>query len=188
MDFDLTGKLLISTPAMGDTRFHRSVLYLCAHTSEGAFGLAVNRPIPGLTFTEVMDQLNIPVTGPLPQRPVLAGGPVEAVRGFVLFRGAEAPDAPDCSALADGLSLSTSPAILAAIARGDAPAAWFLALGYAGWGPGQLEDEIAQNAWLTCETDDALLFSPETGSALWNKALQSMGVDPLSLSAMSGRA
>lgn len=188
MRFDLTGSLLISTPAMGDPRFSRSVIYLCAHSEEGAFGLVLNRLIPGLTLADVLDQLNIPVTGPLPHRPILAGGPVESVRGFVLYRTDGGPDLPDCTRLGNGLALSASPAILASIASGAGPAEWFLALGYAGWGPGQLEDEIAQYGWLTCEADDSLLFTADPGVDLWHKALHSMGIDPLSLSSVSGRA
>jgi len=193
MTFDLTGKLLISTPAMGDPRFRHSVIYLCAHSAEGAFGLVINRPVPDLTLAAVLDQLNIPVTDALAERPILAGGPVEAARGFVLFRGSggadgEGPAGQADGVLPDGLSLSASPAILAAIARGEGPSDWFLALGYAGWGAGQLEAEIAQNAWLTGEANGALLFSTAPGEHLWKKALLSMGIDPLSLSAVAGHA
>jgi len=197
MTFDLTGKLLISTPAMGDPRFKHSVIYLCAHSVEGAFGLVINRPVPELSLASVLDQLNIPVSDTLPARPILAGGPVEAARGFVLFRctgtgsggaGGEGLAGQAEAALPGGLSLSASPEILAAIARGEGPSDWFLALGYAGWGPGQLESEIAQNAWLTGDADGALLFSTTPGEHLWKKALLSMGIDPLGLSAVAGHA
>lgn len=185
--FDLTGKLLISTPAMGDPRFSHGVIYLCAHSAEGAFGLVVNRPVAGLGLTSVLQQLDIPLAGPVPDKPVLAGGPVETERGFVLFRDGGI-DAPDSEMLPDGLSLTSSPAILAAIARGEGPSDWFLALGYAGWGAGQLESEIARNGWLTCEANDALIFAKEPGAQVWHAALRSMGIDPLSLSAVAGRA
>lgn len=185
--FDLTGKLLISTPAMADPRFSHGVIYLCIHSADGAFGLVLNRPIAGLALASVLEQLEIPLTGPVPDKPVLSGGPVESERGFVLFRAGDSA-APDSEMLADGLSLTSSPAILAAIARGEGPSDWFLALGYAGWGPGQLEDEIAQNGWLTCDADAALIFADEPGVPVWHAALRSMGIDPSSLSAFAGRA
>lgn len=185
--FDLTGMLLISTPAMGDPRFSHGVVYLCAHSPEGAFGLVLNRPIAGLEMASVLQQLDIPVTGAVAGKPVLAGGPVETERGFVLFRSGDT-DVPDSERLADGLSLTSSPAILAAIARGEGPSDWFLALGYAGWGPGQLEAEIARNGWLTCDADDALIFADAPGVSVWHAALMSMGIDPSNLSAVAGRA
>ena len=198
MTFDLTGKLLIATPAMGDPRFARSVIYLCAHGSEGAFGLVINRAVPGLHLRDVLAQIDIKPDELLPEgiaaAPVRAGGPVEPARGFVLHRtdpGMRPLDAP-MQPLPDGLMLSASTEILAAIAAGEGPKHWFLALGYSGWGPGQLEAEIGQNAWLTAdcpeESQDALLFVREQGEAQWQGALHSIGVDPLSLSAVSGRA
>jgi len=185
--FNLTGKLLISTPAMGDPRFSHGVIYLCAHAPEGAFGLVLNRPIAGLALASVLHQLDIPCTARLQDKPVLAGGPVETERGFVLFR-ADDSTVPDSETLADGLSLTSSPAILADIARGEGPSDWLLALGYAGWGPGQLEAEIARNGWLTCDADDALIFADVRGVQVWNSALRSMGIDPLNLSAVAGHA
>lgn len=185
--FNLTGKLLISTPAMGDPRFSYSVVYLCTHAPEGAFGLVLNRPVAGLRLASVLEQLGIGCTAPLPEKPVLAGGPVEPERGFVLFRDDEG-DTPDSEALAGGLSLTASPALLAAIARGEGPSDWLLALGYAGWGPGQLEAEIAQNGWLTCDAEDALIFAAAPGVQVWLAALRAMGIDPPGLSAVAGHA
>lgn len=198
MTFDLTGKLLIATPAMGDPRFDRAVIYLCAHDPDGAFGLVINRPIPGLHLRDILSQIDIALpegaAAGAGDAPVRAGGPVEPARGFVLHRNDAAMrplDAP-MQPLPGGLMLSASTEVLSAIAAGEGPAQWFLALGYAGWGPGQLEAEIAQNAWLTadCATDgaDELLFAVGQGEELWQAALQSIGVDPLSLSAVSGRA
>ena len=193
MTFDLTGKLLISTPAMGDPRFAHSVIYLCAHSGDGAFGLIINRSVRDLQLADVLDQLGISASGNVPAAPVLLGGPVEAARGFVLYRSncpeePEGPDDPSRQPLADGLELTVSPKILAEIARGEGPSDWLLALGYSGWGPGQLETEIARNAWLTCDATNALIFDPERGEALWRKALHSMGVNPRSLSAVAGNA
>lgn len=187
MTFDLTGKLLISTPAMGDPRFSRSVVYLCAHGPDGAFGLVVNRPVPRLKLADVLGQLKIEPVADLPGRAVLAGGPVEGARGFVLHSDDVAPGTGG-QALPGGLALTASTEILTAIARGEAPRHWFLALGYAGWGPGQLEGEIGQNAWLTCDARPDLVFAERPGEGQWRDALKSIGVDPLSLSAVAGRA
>jgi len=187
MDFDLTGKLLISTPAMGDPRFEHSVIFLCAHTSEGAFGLVINRPVPRLKLTDVMQQIGISGTVSIGEYPILSGGPVETQRGFVLHGGGIVDD-PMGQELPGGLLLSASTDILKAISNGQGPADWLLALGYSGWGPGQLEAEITQNAWLTCAAPRTLIFDPKPGEHQWREALKSMGVDPVSLSAVAGRA
>ncbi|MFN3954602.1 MAG: YqgE/AlgH family protein [Pararhodobacter sp.] len=194
MTFDLTGKLLIATPAMGDPRFAHSVIYLCAHGPEGAFGLVTNRLIPGLHLRDILSQIDIAPGAAMAQScaasPVRAGGPVEPARGFVLHRDggpASVVDAPG-QPLPGGLMLSASTEVLVAIAAGEGPREWFLALGYAGWGAGQLEAEIAQNAWLTADCPEGLLFGAEHGEAQWQAALHSIGVDPLSLSAVAGRA
>jgi putative transcriptional regulator len=187
MPLDLTGCLLISTPAIGDPRFSRSVIYLCAHSDEGTFGLVVNRPIPMLRLGQVLADLSLAPEGAVPDAPVLGGGPVETQRGFVLHRD-DWSDHPAESPLPGGLALTASAEILAAIARGQGPSEWLLALGYAGWGPGQLARELGQNAWLTCPADPELVFAAERGDALWVRALRRMGVEPLSLSATAGRA
>lgn len=187
MTFDLTGKLLISTPAMADPRFEHSVIYLCAYSNEGAFGLVLNRPAPRLKMADVMEQLGIEGAAPIGNHHVLIGGPVETQRGFVLHAGGIISD-PDGQDLPDGLVLSASTDILKVINKGEGPANWLLALGYSGWGPGQLEHEIAQNAWLTCAAPHSLIFDPDPGEHQWRDALKSMGVDPLSLSAIAGRA
>lgn len=187
MGFDLTGKLLISTPAMGDPRFSHSVIYLCAHSHEGAFGLILNRPMQGLTIADVMEQIGFDGPAVGGATPVLSGGPVETQRGFVLH-GGDATEDPSGQILPGGLVLSASVDILKAIGRGEGPQTWLLALGYAGWGPGQLEAELAQNAWLTCATPPDLVFDPSPGAHQWTDALRSMGVDPRSLSSVAGRA
>jgi putative transcriptional regulator len=187
MDFDLTGKMLISTPAMGDPRFERSLIYLCAHSTEGAFGLVVNRPVPNLRVREVLDQLSIDAAGLIEDRPVLLGGPVEPARGFVLHR-ADIEDAGPSQPLPGGLAMSASTEVLMAIGEGRGPSAWVLALGYAGWGGGQLEGELAQNAWLTCDGQEDLIFVDQPGEEQWHAALRSIGVDSRTLSAVSGRA
>lgn len=190
MTLNLTGSLLIATPGMGDPRFVRAVIYLCSHGDEGAFGLMLNRPIPGLLMGKVLEQVGIPKTeAPSPgllARPVLSGGPVESQRGFVLHDGPATLS--DGQSLPGGLVLSASLDILRLIARGEGPSNWLLALGYAGWGAGQLEAEIAQNAWLTASPSMALVFEPAPGEGQWQGALRSMGIDPISLSAVAGRA
>jgi putative transcriptional regulator len=187
MTLNLTGQLLLSTPAIGDPRFARSVIYLCEHSADGAFGLVVNRPVPFLRLRAVLDQLGIATAAGVPDVPVMGGGPVETQRGFVLHRD-DWPDQPADRPLPGGLALSSSTEILAAIARGQGPSDWLLALGYAGWGPGQLEAELIQNAWLTRPADAALIFNPERGEGQWLRALREMGIDPVGLSATAGRA
>lgn len=184
---NLTGSLLISTPAIGDPRFARAVIYLCAHSDDNAFGLVLNRPIPMLRLAMVLDQIGIPTGPQTPDAPVLGGGPVETQRGFVLHDD-DGAAGPGQTALPDGLALTASSDILTAIAQGTGPARWLLALGYAGWGPGQLEGELAQNVWLTCPADPALIFDRERGDAMWSRALRGMGVNPAVLSAQVGRA
>lgn len=189
MEFDLTGKLLISTPAMGDPRFAHSVILLCAHSSSGAFGLVLNRPIPHLRLAEVMKQLDIELKedSALADRPVMAGGPVETARGFVLHSD-DVPGGEGSQPLDGGRVLTASTDILAGIARGAVPRRWLLALGYSGWGSGQLEQEIAENAWLTCAAHDDLIFAGTPAETQWKGALESIGIDPLRLSAVAGRA
>ena len=186
MSFDLTGQMLIATPAVGDPRFERSVIYICIHSAEGAFGLIVNRALPAPDLAEVLAQLRLTPQVPLPPVPVRAGGPVDTAQGFVLHT----PDVRIAGAtqdLAAGVALTASTEILAAVARGAGPARWFLALGYAGWGPGQLESEIARNAWLTAPAPLDLVFAPP-GPDLWRAALATIGVDARGLSGVSGTA
>ena len=188
MGFDLTGKMLISTPAMGDPRFERSVVFLCAYGPDGAFGLVLNRPLRQLSMAEVLEQIGIEPGGSLSgAEKVLAGGPVESQRGFVLHDGGGDLD-PSGTEIPGGLTLSASTDVLKAIRAGTGPAHWLLALGYAGWGPGQLEQEIAQNAWLTGSAPHDLVFNANPGEHQWSAALRSMGIDPLSLSSVAGRA
>jgi putative transcriptional regulator len=186
MSFDLTGQMLIATPAVGDPRFERSVIYICVHSPEGAFGLIVNRALPAPDLAEVLAQLRLTPQVQLPPTPVRAGGPVNTAQGFVLH----SPDVRVVDAtqdLAEGVSLTASTEILAAVVRGAGPARWFLALGYSGWGPGQLETEIARNAWLTAPAPPDLLFA-QPGPYQWRAALALIGVDPRGLSGVSGTA
>lgn len=184
---NLSGKLLIAMPGMGDPRFEHSVVFMCAHSDEGAMGLIVNKPAPELTFGQLLKQLNIP----LPDDPASAirvhfGGPVEHVRGFVLHSADYSGDGTTLQ-VDDRFGMTATLDILQAIARGDGPKSSMLALGYAGWGPGQLEAEILANGWLTCDSSPDLVFSPSDDTK-WTRALGSLGVDPVLLSAKAGRA
>jgi putative transcriptional regulator len=183
---DLTGKLLVAMPGMGDPRFSHAVVYVCAHGPEGAMGLIVNRPAPDLRLSDVLDQL---IEGSLPDGVRLGvhlGGPVETGRGFVLHSD-EYRSAMQTLQVADGIAMTATLDILEDIAAGTGPARAQLMLGYAGWGPDQLEAEIAHNGWLTCDAELELIFDlPD--SRKWGAALNSIGIDPLGLSASAGRA
>lgn len=184
---NLSGKLLIAMPGMGDPRFERSVVFVCAHSDDGAMGLIVNKPSPDLTFGQLLKQLDIPAPDdPARQIRVHFGGPVESVRGFVLH-SADYGGAGATLHIDEQFGMTATLDILQAIARGDGPASSLLALGYAGWGPGQLEDEILRNGWLTCDALPDLVFS-DRNDTKWTRALGTLGVDPISLSGSAGRA
>ena len=184
---DLTGKLLIAMPGMGDPRFERSVVLLCAHSPEGTMGLIVNKPIPELGFADLLKQLKIPAADRAQDAiRVHFGGPVEHGRGFVLHTSDYAANASTLR-VPGGFGMTATLDILEHIATGTGPRRAFLALGYSGWGPGQLEDEILQNGWLTADADPDLVFAPDNGGK-WAGALKSLGIDALTLSADAGRA
>ncbi len=189
----LDGQLLIAMPAMGDERFSRSVIYLCAHSSEGAMGIVINQRAPNISFTELLDQLNIApdedsisLPESLDSMAVHFGGPVETGRGFVLH-SADYFKADSTLPVDASTCLTATIDILRDIVKGSGPDKALLALGYAGWGPGQLEDEIQSNGWLNCPADPGLIFDPEIGRK-YNKALGSLGVDPIRLVNDSGHA
>ncbi len=184
---DLTGKLLIAMPGMGDPRFGHSVVFLCSHTDDGAMGLIINKPAGGMTLSGLLDQLNIVADPPeRGQMPVHFGGPVEGARGFVLH-SAEYDSQLHSMEIDDRFSMTATLDILEDIATGQGPERAQMMLGYAGWGPKQLEQEIAMNGWLTAEADPDLVFASDDDGK-WSGALRSLGVDPLSLSASAGHA
>ena len=190
MDTDatsLSGKLLIAMPAMGDPRFERSVVYLCAHNDEGAMGIIINKPVPELRFGDLLEQLGIPKPekGTRDIR-VHFGGPVEGGRGFVLH-SSDYESEGGTMRIDDEVSMTATLDILRQIAAGDGPRSSMLALGYAGWGPGQLESEIGQNAWLTGPARSEILFG-RANEHKWGAALKAIGVDPQMLSSSSGPA
>lgn len=183
---DLSGKLLIAMPGMGDPRFDRSVIFVCAHSGDGAMGLIVNKPAADLTFDALLKQLGITKTERARPIRVHFGGPVEHARGFVLHSADYGGEGTTLK-VDEHFGMTATIDILEAIAHGVGPNASLLALGYAGWGPGQLEDEIGRNGWLTCEAEPDLVFS-ERNDRKWQLALKTLGVDPLTLSAAAGRA
>jgi putative transcriptional regulator len=181
----LTGHLLIAMPGMQDPRFDRSVVCLCAHTSDGAMGVMVNRPLAGIVFDDLLRQLQVEPLPPQRRIRMVSGGPVETGRGFVLHTDDWSTEGS--LGFAPGLTLTASTDILAAIAGGGGPRDGVLALGYAGWGPGQLEDEIQRNAWLNVPADTALLFREDLAGS-WNAALARLRIDPALLSGTAGHA
>ncbi|MFB9969943.1 YqgE/AlgH family protein [Pseudoroseomonas cervicalis] len=181
----LGGQLLIAMPGMQDPRFVRSVICLCAHSADGAMGIVLNKPLDNLSFEELLRQLEVEPTPPQRQIRLMAGGPVEGGRGFVLHT---ADWSSEGSLKVTGeLALTASVDILKAIAGGGGPRLGLLALGYAGWGPGQLEDEIQRNASLSVPADEALLFEGPPDDK-WRMALAMLRVDPLLLSGSAGHA
>jgi putative transcriptional regulator len=179
----LTGQLLVAMPAMRDPRFAQTVVFMCAHTAESAMGIVINRPLEGLTFDSLLGQLKIEPSPPARRIRMHAGGPVETGKGFVLHT---ADWAQDSSLVVDEhFALTSSIEVLKAIARGEGPRQGILALGYAGWGAGQLEQEIARNDWLHVAPDEDLIFGG-ADETRWRRALAKLKVDPLLLSGAAG--
>jgi putative transcriptional regulator len=182
----LSGQLLIAMPGIGDPRFERSLILVCAHDSDHAMGIAVNRPVEGLTVPDLLQRLEVATTRPLEDDPVLLGGPVEMERGFVLHT--DDYHAEHSLDVDGGLALTTTREVLEAMGSHNGhPRKAVLALGYAGWGAGQLEREIRENVWLTVEADEALVFDDDYESK-WARALGKLGIDPKFLSAEAGEA
>lgn len=182
----LGGKCLIASPAIGDPRFDRTVVYVCSHDAGQAMGLIVNRPMSGLTLAELLTQLEVPGAERAGTARVLDGGPVDRDRGFVLHTDEHAID-PTTLPIAPGVALTATREMLSALVSDSPPRKAVMALGYSGWDSGQLEDEIAQNAWLVCAPDEALLFGPGAESK-WSRALSMLGVTPEFLTAAGGTA
>jgi putative transcriptional regulator len=181
----LTGQLLIAMPAMQDPRFEKSVIYMCIHNADGAMGLIVNRALESLTFRELLSQLELGIDEPTADFAVQFGGPVETGHGFVLHtleyeqNGTIVVD--------DKVGLTAMADVLRDLATDQGPQRAILALGYAGWGPGQLDSEIQQNAWLNVPADDAIIFDVDIESR-WEQAIAKIGVDVSLLSGEHGHA
>lgn len=189
----LDGQMLIAMPAMSDERFARAVIYVCAHSNEGAMGIIVNQPAANIKFPDLLVQLEVIPAAERIQLPtrteavkVLKGGPVETGRGFVLH-SADFFIENSTLPINEGICLTATLDILKAIARGNGPHNAILALGYAGWAPGQLEQEIQENGWLHCAADPELIFGADT-EAKYGKALRKLGIDPGMLSSEAGHA
>ncbi|GIL02038.1 MAG: UPF0301 protein [Alphaproteobacteria bacterium] len=188
----LEGQLLIAMPNMGDPRFERTVIFLCAHSREGAMGFVINRTMDRPSIPDFLKQLNIIADGEedtiseeLRRMPLHMGGPVEPGRGFVLH----SPDyrAESTLRIDEEVSLTATLEILRAIAVGRGPRAALLTLGYSGWAGGQLEEEIVSNGWLTSSSDPELLFDPANDTK-YDRALQRLGINPSLLSGEAGHA
>jgi putative transcriptional regulator len=183
----LTGRMLIAMPGIEDPRFERAVLMICAHDEQHAMGLAVNRPVDGLTVPGLLTRLGVKQEIELAQDVVLLGGPVTPERGFVLHTNDYVCE-DATQEVADGVALTTTLQILEAMAsRSRRPRRSILTLGYAGWGAGQLESEIRDGVWLTCDPDETLLFGDDHEHK-WSMALAKMGFGAEVLSAQTGRA
>lgn len=184
---NLEGQVLIAMPGMPDPKFAQAVVFLCAHSERGAMGLVLNKLAGNITFVDLLKQLRIrPQTRQVAGKAVQFGGPVETGRGFVLHT-------PEYTAgeatvhVGPNVGLTTSVDVLKAIAENQGPRASMLALGYAGWGAGQLEREFAQNGWITCPADDYLLFGNQL-QGKWEYAIRKLGINPAQLSRDAGRA
>ncbi len=172
-------------PAMGDPRFHRTAIYICSHNNDGAMGLVINRHVKRMKFSELLDQLDIEVDQPVPEIPLHAGGPVETGRGFVLHSS----DYGEATTLkvSDSVGLTATVECLKLIADENGPTQTLLALGYAGWATGQLENEMQHNAWLSGDADSKIIFETPIEEK-WSEAMALIGVDISKLSAEAGHA
>lgn len=184
-DTSLAGQVLIAMPAMADPRFSQSVILVCAHTPDGAIGIVLNRPAAKPSFSELLKQLEVEPVPPARSIGMCVGGPVDGARGFVLHstdwigEGSMRVDT--------NTALTASLDVLKTIAGGGGPADCILALGYAGWGAGQLDQEIKQNVWLTATPDRNLLFDPNHATK-WHRAMASLNINPILLSTSAGHA
>lgn len=180
-----TDQLLVAMPTIIDPQFSRSVVYVWDHDEDGAMGLVVNKPMPDISFPELLSQLEIDLTSELQTDQVNFGGPVETGRGIVLHTADFQLEGTRI--LSRGVALTATLDILKAIAEGNGPTRHLFALGYACWGAGQLDDEIRQNDWLHAPLDDEILFGSELDSK-WTRAITKLGFDPSRLSSLTGSA
>jgi putative transcriptional regulator len=182
---DLTGSLLVAMPSMTDERFERTVIFVCAHSEDGAMGLVVNKLMDDLTLPALLRQLKIEPGAAQDDEPIHYGGPVESSRGFVLHTADYVQEST--MVITDNVALTATIEVLRAIARGEGPARKVMALGYAGWSAGQLDSEIQANGWLSVPADEELLFGADHAHK-WERALAKLGVTPALLSGEAGHA
>ena len=182
---DLTGRLLVAMPSMGDERFARAVIFVCAHGEGGAMGIVINRGATDMSLADLAAHLEVEVRDPR-DLPVHMGGPVEPGRGFVLHSD-DWDGEVSTTAAGAGFALTSTRDAVEALAQGGGPEKALVALGYSGWGEGQLESELVEGAWLIAGASAELVFAMPDDEK-WNAALASIGVDPVSLSSLTGRA
>ncbi|GHF30115.1 UPF0301 protein [Kordiimonas sediminis] len=181
----LNGKLLLAMPTMTDPRFEHSVIYVCSHDESGAMGIVLNQGFENLEFADLLDQLDIEVTDTVEDTTIHCGGPLEPGRGFVLHSADYVQETT--MVVSETLALTATIDVLKAIAEGHGPQHHLLALGYAGWGGGQLEAEITQNSWLTSDADEEIIFYTEM-DLKWSRAMARLGIDISMLSSEAGHA
>lgn len=183
----LTGKLLVAMPHLGDPRFHKAVIFMCAHDANGAMGLVINHALPGLELSQLLSQLHIDgsVSSHENDIPVMSGGPVETARGFILHEGSF--QQVDSLEIKSDIYVTGTIEALKAVAQGKGPEKMLFILGYAGWTAGQLDAEMQQNAWLVIDADADVIFSSDPEDR-WDLAVRKIGIDPSMLSGTAGRA
>lgn len=181
----LEGQLLLAMPGLEDQRFDHSVIFLCNHDETGAMGLVINQPLPNMTLSSMLKQLKITLADGIEDATIKCGGPVEPGRGFVLHTADYSQD--NTMVVSQKLAITATTDVMKAIADGSGPKNYLVALGYAGWGAGQLDDEIQDNSWMIAPAEPELLFHTENDS-LWTRAMAMLGVDISMLSSESGHA
>ena len=181
----LTGQLLVAMPGMADPRFTRAVIYICSHSATGAMGLVVNRLFGDADFHMLLEQLNIATSFDTPDVPVQFGGPVEIGRGFVLHSGDYLREGT--TRIDDSMAVTATIEVVQDIAEGKGPERVLMALGYTGWGAGQLEEEMKNNGWLTVASDESIVFDEDLESK-WDRAMTKIGISPAMLSDTAGHA
>lgn len=181
---DLQNQFLIAMPRLDDPNFNGSITYICQHNEDGAMGIVINKA-SGLTLGDIFEQLDLNSNGAYTSLEIMQGGPVQLDRGFVLHKGEQTWDSS--YQVSEEVHLTTSKDILSALSKNEGPEQFIIALGYAGWGPGQLEEEIAQNAWLTCPVNNEVIFNAPRQEK-YNQALSTLGLDAAKLSATAGHA
>ena len=186
MEGSLAGRLLIASPMIEDPRFKQAVILLCAHNEEHAMGIILNKVTDELPLDELLDQLGVDGKSAPTSQHILMGGPVGRDRGFVLHSDDYDSDGATLS-VSDGVCLTATRDVLHAIVSEAPPERFVLALGYAGWGAGQLEQELAENIWMVGDPSDAIVFD-HSMSTKWSRALNGIGVSPERLQIAGGRA
>ena len=182
----LKGKLLLSMPALGDPRFYHAVIFICAHDETGAMGIIINHPLPGMKMGDLFSELKFNVANNrIATLPVLSGGPVETARGFLLHTADFS--LPGTIPVDEKFSVSSTTDALEAVAKGEGPKEMLFAVGYAGWGAGQLDDELHENAWMVLDASYELVFNTEIADK-WDRAMARNGIDPARLSSDIGNA